>query len=80
MQRSRLAPFVKTGRTIRTHRHGILAAIPWACPTRDWRDSTSASDLIMRRPFGFHTAKAAFALVRLSARTHKPHSARENWP
>ncbi|MCA1713524.1 MAG: ISL3 family transposase [Actinobacteria bacterium] len=67
VQRSRLAPFVKAGRTIRKHRDGILAAIRLGLTNARLEGLNQRVRLIMRRAFGFHTASAALALVMLSA-------------
>jgi transposase len=66
-QRSRLQPFVKAGRTIRKHREGILAAIRLGLTNARLEGLNQRVRLIMRRAFGFHSAKAALALVMLSA-------------
>jgi transposase len=64
-QRSRLPAFVKLGRTIRAHRHGILAAIRLGLSNGRVEGRNATIRLITRRAFGFHTAKAAAALVML---------------
>ena len=66
-QRCRLEPFVKAGRTIRTHREGILAAIRLDLSNARLEGLNQRVRHIMRRAFGFHSAKAALALVMLSA-------------
>jgi transposase len=66
-QRSRLQPFIKAGRTIRKHRDGILAAIRLGLTNARLEGLNQRVRLIMRRAFGFHSAKAALALVMLSA-------------
>ncbi|MQB01263.1 MAG: ISL3 family transposase [Actinobacteria bacterium] len=65
-QRSRLPSFVKLGRTIRQHRQGILAAIRLGLSNGRVEGRNAAIRLITRRAYGFHTAKAAAALVMLS--------------
>lgn len=65
-QRSRLAPFVKAARTIRTHRNGILAATALGINNGRIEGLNNRVRLIIRRAFGFHTAGAALALVMLS--------------
>ena len=67
VQRSRLEPFIKAGRTIRKHRDGILAAIRLGLTNARLEGLNQRVRLIMRRAFGFHSAKAALALVMLSA-------------
>jgi transposase len=66
VQRSRLEPFVKAGRTIRAHRDGILAAIRHGLSNGRVEGLNRRVRLIVRRAFGFHSAKAALALVMLS--------------
>lgn len=65
-QRSRLEPFITTGRTIRQHRKGILAAIALGINNGRIEGLNNRVRLIVRRGFGFHTAHAALALVMLS--------------
>lgn len=65
-QRCRLAPFVKLGRTIRTHRAGILATIEHGLTNGRVEGLNNRVRLIVRRAFGFHSANAALALVMLS--------------
>ncbi|MGA7270030.1 MAG: ISL3 family transposase [Acidimicrobiia bacterium] len=66
VQRSRLEPFVKAGRTIRTHRNGILAAIRLGLTNARLEGLNQRVRLIMRRAFGFHSPQAALALIMLS--------------
>lgn len=65
-QRCRLAPFVKAARTIRKHRDGILAAIERGLSNGRLEGLNRRVRLIVRRAFGFHSAKAALALVMLT--------------
>ncbi len=65
-QRCRLGPFTKTGRTIRKHRDGILAAIRLGINNARIEGLNNQVRLIVRRAFGFHSAQAALALVMLS--------------
>jgi len=67
VQRSRLEPFIKAGRTMRRHRDGILAAIQLGLSNARLEGLNQRVRLIMRRAFGFHSAQAALALVMLSA-------------
>lgn len=67
VQRSRLEPFIKAGRTIRKHRDGILAAIRLGLTNARLEGLNQRVRLIVRRAFGFHSAQAALALVMLSA-------------
>jgi len=66
VQRSRLEPFVKAGRTVRAHRDGILAAIRLGLSNGRVEGLNRRVRLIVRRAFGFHSATAALALVMLS--------------
>lgn len=68
VQRSRLEPFVKAGRTVRKHREGILAAIRLGLSNGRVEGLNRRVRLIVRRAFGFHSARAALALVMLSCR------------
>jgi transposase len=63
--RSKLEPFVKLARTIRTHRHGILAAIRLGLNNGRLEGLNSRIRLISHRSFGFHSAAPLIALVYL---------------
>lgn len=63
--RSKLDPFVKLARTIRLHRHGILAAIRLGLTNGRLEGLNSRIRLISHRSFGFHTATPLIALVYL---------------
>ena len=65
-QRCRLGPFIKTGRTIRKHRDGILAAIRLGINNARIEGLNNQVRLIVRRAFRFHSAQAARALVMLA--------------
>lgn len=65
-QRSRMAEFVQLGRTIRTHRTGILAAIRLRITNGRSEGRNNVVRLITRRGYGFHSAKAVAALVMLT--------------
>jgi len=65
LARSRLAPFVRLGRTIRKHRTGILAAIRLGLNNARHEALNNKVRLITRRAYGFHSAQAALALVHL---------------
>jgi transposase len=76
LARCRLAPFVKLGKTIRKHRDGILAAIRLGINQGRTEALNNKVRLITRRAYGFHTAKAALALVLLTCgpiTLHLPH-------
>jgi len=66
LARSRLEPFVRLGKTIRKHRDGILAAIRLAINQGRTEALNNKVRLITRRAYGFHSAKAALALVLLT--------------
>ena len=63
--RSKLEPFVKLARTIRLHRHGILAAIRLGLTNGRLEGLNSRIRLISHRSFGFHSAAPLIALVYL---------------
>jgi transposase len=64
--RSRLAPFLRLAQTIRKHRHGILHAIRLGINQGRTEALNNKVRLITRRAYGFHSAKAALALVMLT--------------
>ena len=64
--RSRLAPFVKAAKTIRKFAEGIRAAISLGVNNARAEGLNNHVRLITRRAYGFHSAKAALALVMLS--------------
>jgi transposase len=66
LSRSRLEPFVRLGKTIRKHRDGILAAIRLGINQGRTEALNNKVRLITRRAYGFHSAKAALALVMLA--------------
>jgi transposase len=65
-QRCRLEPFITTGRTIRKHRTGILAAIELGINNGRIEGLNNRVRLVIRRGFGFHSPQAALALVMLT--------------
>ena len=74
--RSRLAPFVRLAKTIRRHRDGILQAIRLGINQGRTEALNNKVRLITRRAYGFHSAKAALALVLLTCgpiTLHLPH-------
>jgi transposase len=76
LARSRLQPFVRLGKTIRKHRDGILAAIRLGINQGRTEALNNKARLIIRRAYGFHSAKAALALVLLTCgpiTLHLPH-------
>lgn len=64
-QRCRIPEFVKLGRTMREHRDGILASIRLRLSHGRVEGLNNKIRLITRRAFGFHSAKAAAAMVLL---------------
>jgi len=66
LSRSRLKPFVRLGRTIRKHRDGILAARRLGLSNARAEALNNKVKLIVRRAYGFHSANAALALIRLT--------------
>jgi transposase len=76
LARCRLPPFVKLGKTIRKHRNGILAAIRLGINQGRTEALNNKVRLITRRAYGFHSAKAALALILLTCgpiTLHLPH-------
>lgn len=77
--RSRLTSFVRLARTIRRHRDGILHAIRLGINQGRTEALNNKVRLITRRAYGFHSAKAALALVILTCGPitlqppHQPH-------
>ena len=66
LARCRLQPFVTLGRTIRKHRKGILAARRLKLSNARAEALNNKAKLIIRRAYGFHTARAALALILLA--------------
>ncbi len=64
--RSRLPAFVKTAKTIRKHRDGILTAIRTGINNGRVEALNTQVRLIIARARGFHTAEAALGLVMLT--------------
>ncbi len=64
-QRSRMASFVKLGRTIRKHRVGILAALDLGINNGRAEGLNRKVRAITSRAYGFHTAKAVAAMILL---------------
>lgn len=64
--RSRLPAFIRVAKTIRNHRDGILAAIGLGINNARAEGLNNHVRLITRRAYGFHSARAALALVMLS--------------
>jgi len=65
-QRSGLKPFVTLARTIRKHRAGILAAVRLGINNARHEGLNRRGRLIINRAYGFHTARAALALVMVT--------------
>ncbi len=64
--RSRMPSFLRLARTIRKHRDGILAAVRLGVTNARNEALNNKVRLITRRAYGFHSAKAALALVMLT--------------
>jgi transposase len=74
--RSRLPAFVRVSKTIRKHRDGILTAIGLGINNGRAEGMNNHVRLIIRRAYGFHSPRAALALVMLSCGPidlHLPH-------
>jgi transposase len=63
--RSRLAPFVKVARTIRSHLDDIVAYIRWQLTNGVVEGLGNKARLITRRAYGFHSASAVLAMIML---------------
>ena len=66
LSRCRLRPFIRLGKTIRKHRHGILAARRLKLSNARAEALNNKAKLIVRRAYGFHSAQAALALIHLT--------------
>ena len=66
LSRSRLSPFVRLGKTIRKHHQGILAARRLKLSNARAEPLNNKCKLIVRRAYGFHSARAALALILLT--------------
>jgi transposase len=64
-RRSRLEPFVKLQRTIRTHRDGILAALEIGINNGRTEGLNRRVRSLTSRAFGFHSAAAVAAMIML---------------
>ena len=64
--RSGLKPFVTVAKTIRKRKEGILAAIRLGINNAQHEGLNRRVRLIVNRAYGFHSAKAALALIMLS--------------
>jgi len=63
--RSRLAPFIRIARTIRQHATGILAYFDERLTNGVVEGINARIRMIARRAFGFHSAYALIAMIRL---------------
>ena len=66
LSRCRLQQFIRLGKTIRKHRQGILAARRLKLSNARAEAMNNKVKLIVRRAYGFHSARAALALVHLT--------------
>ncbi len=64
--RSRLAPFIKSARTMRQRRDMILNAIEHGIGNARNEGFNTKVRFIIRRAYGFHSGDAALALVMLA--------------
>ena len=64
--RSGLKPFITLSRTIAKHRAGILAAVHLGINNARHEALNGRVRLIMKRAYGFHSAKSALALIMLT--------------
>jgi transposase len=64
--RSGLKPFVTLSKTIRKHREGILAAVRLGVNNARHEGLNRRVRLVINRAYGFHSAKAALALIMLT--------------
>ena len=64
--RSGLKPFVTVAKTIRKHRDGILAAVRLGINNARHEGLNRRVRTIVTRAYGFHSAKAALALIMLT--------------
>lgn len=64
--RSGLKPFVTVAKTIRRHRSGILAAVRLGINNARHEGLNRRVRMIVTRAYGFHSAKAALALIMLT--------------
>lgn len=64
--RSRLGPFVRLAKTVRRYRAGILAAVRLGITNARHEGLNRRVRQIISRSYGFHSAKAALALVMLT--------------
>jgi transposase len=64
--RSKLKPFVTLAKTIRKHRAGILAAVRLGVNNARHEGLNRRVRLLINRAYGFHSAKAALALIMLT--------------
>lgn len=64
--RSGLTQFVKVAKTIRRHRSGILAAVRLGVNNARHEGLNRRVRLIINRAYGFHSAKAALALIMVT--------------
>ena len=63
--RSRLAPFVRLGHTLRDHRAGVLAAIRLRLSNGRLEGLNNKIAVLKHRAYGFHSFEALVAMVFL---------------
>ncbi len=64
--RSGLKPFVTLAKTLRKHREGILAAVRLGVNNARHEGLNRRVRLLINRAYGFHSAKAALALIMIT--------------
>jgi len=64
--RSRLLPFVRVARTIRTHLPGILAYVRWRLTNGVVEGLNRKARMIVGRAYGYHSAEALIAMLFLT--------------
>ncbi len=64
-QRCRLAPIVKAARTIKRHKHGVLAYIRTRLTNGIVEGFNNRVRMIARRAFGFHSPQPLIAMINL---------------
>lgn len=63
--RSKLPPFVKLARTVRSHRAGILAAVDLGLSNGRLEGLNNKIGMLKHRAYGFHSAAALIAMIFL---------------
>jgi transposase len=64
-KRSKLPDFAKLAKTIKDHLEGIVAYVRWRITNGPTEGLNTKARLITRRAYGFHSAEAVLAMIRL---------------